>query len=134
MVTFRAINEADIPTIGTWILAQPDHAERFDSRWYTEALCSFVIEDEQGAVIFVRQDAEANDTLRLHTEFLPAFEGSQNKARIAIALAEAYPLVARDALRRGFKQIVFESGSMSLIEFMLRFGFRAELRHQLSVS
>jgi hypothetical protein len=132
MVTFRQITEDDVPLIGTWILAEPDHAGKMDSRFYTEcgenSHC-FAIDDEMGTVIFVRADTEANDTLRLHTEFLPA-----NKARVAIALAEAYPQVARDALSRGFKQVVFESVSMPLIKFMLRFGFRAELRHQLSVS
>jgi hypothetical protein len=132
VVTFRPVTEADIPTIGTWILAEPDHAEKMDSRFYTECGAnshSFAIDDEMGTVIFVRADTEANDVMRIHTEFLPGA-----KARVAIALAEAYPQVARDALSRGFKAIVFESVSMPLIKFMLKFGFRAELRHQLSVS
>lgn len=132
MVTFRSVTEQDIPTIGTWILAEKDHAEKMDSRFYTECgenAHSFAIDDEMGTVIFVRADTEADQTLRLHTEFLP-----DAKARVAIALAEAYPQVARDAISRGFKQIVFDSVSIPLIKFMLRFGFRAELRHQLSVS
>lgn len=130
MVKFRPITEADIPEIGTWILAEPDHAERMDASFYTQrrdGSVSFAIDDEQGTVMYVRQDAEPDFRLRLHTDFPP-----NSKQRVAQALAEAYPLVAEDAKLRGFKEIIFDSASVPLTRFMTRFGFKAELRHQLS--
>lgn len=85
----------------------------------------YTIEDEAGPVIFVRQEGAGQDT-RLHTQF------PQDAKRVAKALEEAYPLVAEDAKRRGFRSVRFESGSIALVRFMFQhFGFHADLIDEL---
>ena len=128
-IQFRPITPDDIPLIGTYILAEPSHKEKMDSRFYTELPAnsvSYAVDDDEGTVAFVRQDSLPGNTMRLHTDFVP-----DSKERIAAAISMAYPMIALDAYAKGFDRIVFESESVPLIAFMLRMGFRAQLIHEL---
>jgi hypothetical protein len=132
MVNFRATTQADKPVIGTWIASDPAHRDRMDSSFFADGegkASVYCIGDEQGPVMFVRQEVEGEST-RLHTQFPPDAPGIRK--RVAEALHEAYPVVAADAKSRGFKQVVFESESPALIRYMIgTFGFTAELRGRL---
>jgi hypothetical protein len=126
MIRFRKTVPEDLLKISDWI-AQDEGHKGIDPSFFTasgKGISCYAIEDEQGAVIFVRQEALGQLT-QLHTQF-PA-----DRKRVARALKEAYPLVANDARERGFKVVRFESCSLALIRFMLSFGFKAALIAEL---
>jgi hypothetical protein len=124
MITFRRTVPEDIVLISDWITQDEGHRD-LPANFFIECgpgVSSYTIEDEQGPVIFVRQERETEQITRLHTQFVP-----NDRIRVVTALNDAYPVVAADALARDFKQIRFESRSAALVKFMFRFGFRAEL-------
>lgn len=129
MIQFRPTVEGDTALVAEWIEADPDHAGRVAPEFFTkpsDLSTVYVIEDDKGPVIFVRQEVEGMNA-RLHTEFLPG-----GKLRIARALKQAFPAVSADAKSRGFKAVLFESKSISLIAFMIKqFGFVADCKVQL---
>ena len=125
-MNFRKTIPEDILTIAEWIQRDPPHREINPSFFCFEGpgVSCYAISDDQGPVIFVRQETEGSAT-RLHTQF-PWGIGARK--RIAKALSEAYPLVRDDARTRGFKAIRFETKSLALIRFMWKhFNFRADL-------
>ena len=127
MITFRPTTKDDAPLIGTWILADEDHRDKMDATFFTtpdDRSTVYAVEDEEGPVIFVRQEIDGMAT-RLHTQFPP-----DSRKRVAKALLQGYPAVAADAKQRGFKAVVFDSVSPALIRFMLRFGFVVQMRHE----
>lgn len=132
MIKFRATTSEDKPTIGTWIANDPWHRDKIDASFFADgegkASC-YCIEDDEGAAMFVRQEAEGEAT-RLHVQF--PVDSAETRQRVAAALQEAYPIVAQDAKIRGFKSVVFDSESSALIRYMVEhFGFVAELRASL---
>jgi GNAT superfamily N-acetyltransferase len=132
MVTFRSVEDADLEQIGEWIEADSDHKGKIVPRFFmpgeTSYAASFVIEDAHGACMYVRQETEGQG-IRLHVQFPPRVG-----KRIAVALLEAYPLVAQAAKSRGFRYAIFDSTSPALIRFMRRFGYREEYRHDFGVA
>jgi hypothetical protein len=124
MIEMRMTGPEDLKLIAEWMEKDPDHKggqwEFFTER--RKGVSTYVIEDEKGPVIFVRQEHETDETTRLHTQFPP-----DSHKRVANALREAYPIVAADAKQRGYSKIRFESGSIALVRFMFRFGFRADM-------
>lgn len=125
-IKFRRTETSDLPTIGKWIEQDPPHAH-IDPDFFVSSprgVSCYTIEDHEGPVIFVRQES-ADEITRLHTQFPP------DRKRVARAIQAAYPIVQRDAARRGFRRIAFTSQSVALIRFMLRFGFHAELEKDL---
>jgi hypothetical protein len=131
LVTFRRTEPSDTVTIAGWIARDPDH-RGVDPSFFVGsgtapgAFSCYTIEDDEGPVIFVRQESDGEDT-RLHTQFPPV-----SGKRVVRALSDAYPSVAEEARKRGFKRIRWESGSIALVRFMLsKFTLRAELYHDL---
>lgn len=128
MIHFRQTEPDDLVTIAGWIAQDKGH-RGMDASFFVAhgmGVSCYCIEDEAGPVIFVCQEAEGDST-RLHTQFPPDSE----RKRIAKALSEAYPIVAKDAKVRGFKRVLFRSRSLALIRFMLKFDFAAELAAEL---
>jgi hypothetical protein len=123
MVIFRKTEPEDILMLTVWIAADPPHRQIPTSFFteYREGVATYVIEDTKGPVIFVRQEVEGENT-RLHTQFPPT-----SRKRIVKALEEAYPLVAADAKRKGFKTVRFETHSVALARVMFAMGFKAEM-------
>lgn len=115
----------DIPQIEEWIKADPYHKD--DPDWTPESLLTgngeltFCLTDDSGPLCFVRLNAE-DDRLRLSTQFAPEEEVSK-KRLVTGLLSEGIPMIIEFGKRRGFKGIVFESTSDSLINFMSRQGF-----------
>ena len=123
MIKFRPNKPEDILKITDWI-AQDSYHRHIEPGFFTEVapgVSCYVVEDEEGPVMFVRQEAEPPYNMRLHVQFPPG------RRRVAAAIGAAYPLWASDAKERGFRQIHFELESSALIKLMLRFGYRAEM-------
>lgn len=115
MVKFRAVTESDRPQIEEWIESDASHrgqmtADKFLVQGSTHAL--YAIGDEQGTVMYVRQEAEGSKT-RMHVQFGP------DRRRIMSTLLEAFPMVSKDAKNRGFTGVVFYSHSPALVKFFV---------------
>lgn len=131
MIRFRRTEPLDTTTIAGWIARDPDH-RGVDPSFFVGsgtapgAFSCYTIEDDQGPLMFVRQESDGENT-RLHTQFPPV-----SGKRIVRGLLEAYPPVAEEARKRGFKKVRWESGSAALVKFMMnKFGLRAELYDEL---
>jgi hypothetical protein len=115
----------DLPQIEEWIKADPWHKE--DSRHTAEflltggGLLAFCLLDEKGPLCFVRLDAE-EDMVRLSTQFGPEQEVSKKRLVVGM-LSEGIPAIKNFARNKGYKGIVFESTSETLINFMNQQGF-----------
>jgi hypothetical protein len=122
MIRFRKTVEDDAAILATWIAQDPyhRHIEPLFFMERTPGVSCYVVEDQAGPVMFVRQETEG-ENIRLHVQF------PMGRRRVREAVREAYPLWANDAKARGFRQIRFELESSALIKLMLGFGYRAEL-------
>jgi hypothetical protein len=127
MISFRRTVPEDLLAIERAV--ELDKAHRgMDANFWTataKGISCYVVEDEQGPLIFVRQEALVETTV-LHLQFVNC-----SRKKIFSALREGYPLVAEDARQRGFKFVRFESQSPALIRTMMDLGFRAELVAEL---
>jgi len=91
--------------------------------WLTgNGILTFTLNDEEGVVCYVRLDDEA-PFVRLHTQFLS--EGKCSKRRLVIAMIDAFKVVIPHLVERGFKGIVAESISPTLIAWLQKQGFVA---------
>jgi len=115
----------DLPQIEEWIKADPWHKD--DPTWKAEGLLTgngvlcFCLSDDKGPLCFVRLDAEG-EMLRLATQFGPENEVSKSRL-VAGLLSMGIPAIIEFGKVKGYKGIVFESTSESLIAFMNRLGF-----------
>jgi hypothetical protein len=123
VIKFRRTVPEDLLTIERWIELDEGHRGMDANFWMATAkgISCYAIEDEQGPLIFVRQEASGEETV-LHVQF-----ANCARKKIFNALREGYPLVAEDARQRGFKRVRFDSESPALIRTMLEMGFRAQL-------
>lgn len=96
-----------------WISSEPAHQNNI-FEWY-QAGKTMVFEDDLGPV-FVARFAPV---IRIDMEFPPDID----KERIRAMLTSEFPGVARGAKEQGFKELVFNSVSKSLIAFCRAFGF-----------
>lgn len=120
-------NPQDLPQIAEWIQADPWHKD--DARHTPQflltgnGLMSFCLTDEQGPLCFVRLDDEG-EIMRLATQFGPESEVSK-KRLVAGLLGEGVPYIIAFGRENGYKGIVFESTSPTLIAFMGKLGFKS---------
>lgn len=123
MIKFTATIPDDIPQIERWIFYDTDHKDKMDGKWWLGGtILSCCAEDAGGPVMYLRIDKE-NDKVRMHIQFAPANEVS--KIRVAGAFLDGLPRMIQTMHGMGFRELIFESCSKSLIRFMERFGFRA---------
>jgi hypothetical protein len=120
-------NESDLPQIAEWIKADPWH--RDDPRHQPEflltgnGLMTFCLTDKEGPLCYVRLDAEG-EVMRLATQFAPESEVSKRRLVHGL-LSEGIPFIIAFGRESGYKGIVFESTSPSLIAFMGKMGFKS---------
>jgi hypothetical protein len=123
MAKFRAVKEADRSEIETWIEADPGHAGRMTADFFLipgKDHSLYAVGDEEGTVMYIRCNSEASK-MRAHIQFGP------DKKRIKEVFRSGWPVVMDDARQRGFKSIVFDSCSPTLVKWMLmEFHFSAE--------
>lgn len=121
MIRFDEIIPDDLPQIGEWIEAEPDHKGKMTPLWWMQGtVLSCCAEDDRGPVMYLRIDREG-DWARLHIQFGPQHQVS--KLRVAGAFIEGIPRMADTMANYGFKALVFASTSDSLIGFMRKMGF-----------
>ena len=123
MIKFRETKPEDMLMILDWIAQDKPH-QSIPGAFFTErgpGVSTFAVDDDKGTVMFVRAETQG-ECMRMHIQFPP-----DRRRRVARALEEGYPRVANDAKMRGFKKIQFDSNSIALIRFLLRFRFRVEL-------
>jgi hypothetical protein len=122
---FETSTEQDIEQLTRWIENDPYHKDCLDPRWWLTgngSLLSFRFDDSEGAVCYVRLDSDGH-FCGLHTQFAPEQEVS--KSRLVRSMLEAIPVIAEYAKQHGLEGIMFESTSITLIEFMKKiFGFQ----------
>jgi hypothetical protein len=120
---YRKIEPEDRLLIEDWISQDSDHAGRCTADFWLPQetnvdkpfVQSFVVTDDlDHPLMFVR----AENLLRLHIQFGP------NKRVNAKALMDFIPTIERDAKKRRYKQIIWESISKPLIMFARQFGYR----------
>jgi hypothetical protein len=129
MITFRRSVPEDRERIERWIELDERHNGMPADFWLQTiegAVSCYMVEDENGPIIAVRQEVTTEETTTLHLQF-----ANCGRKKIVRALAEGYPLVAEDARQRGFKRIFFRSLSPALVRTMMGMGFRAELIAEL---
>jgi len=125
MADLSPTTRKDIPKIEEWIAVDPFHKDedQHSAEWLLtgNGILSFCVADDQGPLCYVRLDAEG-DMLRLATQFGP--ESQVSKKRLVTGLLSAgIPAIIEFGKNKGYKGIVFESISESLIAFMERQGF-----------
>jgi hypothetical protein len=122
-----ATTEVDLPQISEWIQADPYHKD--DPRNQAEflmtglGLLTFCLTDDKGPLCYVRLDAEG-DLMRLATQFGPEEEVSKRRLVVGL-LNEGIPAIIAFGKENGYKGIIFESVSPSLIAFMDKAGFKS---------
>jgi hypothetical protein len=137
---FTATTSDDLPIIANWSALDPWHQNKnIPPEWWltgNSPLLAGRIDDVLGTVLFFRFDSESDGTqARVHLQF--AARDIVNKERLVSVLSRGFPVVAREMKSRGFKSIVFESISPSLINFFGQLGFKpsdTENDYQLSIS
>lgn len=119
-------SEDDIERLSRWIKYDPYHKDCLDPNWWLTGagLLSFCFHDDEGPVAYVRLDAKNEDGfIRLHTQFAPRDEVS--KVRLVEAMLRFIPILQYMCRKQGGNGIIFQSVSLSLIEFMKnKFGFQ----------
>lgn len=119
--------ESDLPQITEWIQADPWH--RDDPRHTAEflltgnGLMTFCLTDDKGPLCYVRLDDEGS-VMRLATQFGPESEVAKRRLVHGL-LSEGIPFIIAFGRENGYKGIIFESTSPSLIAFMDKLGFKS---------
>jgi hypothetical protein len=125
MAHIAPTTQDDFSRIQEWISKDPWH--RDDPYWVPEGLLtgngalSFCVSDTEGPLCYVRLDAE-DEMLRLATQFGPEEEVSR-KRLVAGLLSAGIPAIIEFGKSKGYRGIVFETVSPSLIAFMEKQGF-----------
>lgn len=124
MVNFTPTTLDDQPQIAEWLLL--DSSKSFEAAspgWWltgTDCVVAFCLSDASGPTMYVRMDRES-PFARMHTVFAP--ESQVEKKRLVLSLLEGFPQLVAVMGTGGFKGIVFESTSESLVKFMSHLGF-----------
>lgn len=127
MLNISLTTRQDLPTIESWLKADPWHSG--ETRNSPAALLSgsgallcFQVQDDKGTVFFIRLDKEG-DLVRVAAQFGP--EEVVSKRRVILGLAKAFlPAAKKFAQDRGYKGLVFESVNPKLIAFMDKLNFK----------
>ena len=127
-ITIVPSTEKDIATLRYWmdVDIDPTHHCADPFWWITGSegsLLCFCTQDSEGPLCYVRLDPKDSDGLiRLHTQFAPRDQVS--KLRLVGAMLKCFPMVQLFCRQQSGSGIIFQSTSMSLIDFMKRkFGF-----------
>jgi hypothetical protein len=127
MLKLQPIIDTDLERIRDWVQADPFHKD--DPKNQAEflltgnGLLTFCLVDDVGPLCYVKLDAEG-DLVRLATQFGPESEVSKRRLIVGM-LKMGIPAVINFAKSKGYKGIVFESISPTLISFMSKQGFKA---------
>jgi hypothetical protein len=115
----------DLDQIQEWITLDPFHRDdpnfKAEEMLTPKGLLSFCLSDEKGPLVFVRLN-EDGEMVRMVMQFAP--ESEVSKRRLVVGLIDmGIPAMKKFAKDRGYKGLIFESVSPSLIAFGKRIGF-----------
>lgn len=121
--------------IREWINADPDHRGRVTAEnWFSGEATCLLVEDREGPLFFLRLcnelraggiPPEPRRRWRIDMQFSPV-----SPLRIARALATGSAWLVERARHLGYDELVYDSSTPRLVQFMERNGFhRAEGEH-----
>ena len=125
-IEFRDTNEVDLPLLSKWITMDscPQHNGVDPSFWLPEtddadvkSKCITVMCD--GAPVFF---IKLENVMRAYIQFAP--EAERDKLATSLGLKKAFLTVAGGAKKIGYREMIFESRSSSLVDFFKRFSFK----------
>ena len=131
----RESSVTDLPKLQKWVDADLQHknvlppefwipSENTDERKGTKCLA---IENDKGVMFFLRLE----NVMRVYVQFPP--DGEYNPEEMKEALESSFRFIAPGAKKIGYKEMIFNSVSKSLIRFFRKFGF-TELKDEYGVS
>ena len=123
-MNIRPVTDDDREMIAGWIANEPAHKASRPDYYFEPGTKSVIYEDTEGPIFVVRYSS----ALRVDIDF-----ANVEKERIRQALKNEFPAVAEQARSQGFKHIVFDSVSKTLVAFCRLMGFRAMPDYQRSL-
>ena len=128
MLKLLATEKSDLSQLKEWVAVDPWHKEnetwkKTEGMLTGNGILAFNVSDDKGPVVYIRLDKE-DDLARIATQFAP--ESEVSKRRLVVGLARiGIPAMIEFAKQNGYKGLIFESISPTLIGFGDRFGFRS---------
>jgi hypothetical protein len=124
----RETNEHDKNHLQRWTFADPVHRDLISPDFWQPPLDDagskisgvkcVAVEDEKGVVFHLRFE----NVMRVYAQFPP--EDEVDPERLRKALKESFVFIASGAKKIGYKEMIFDSVSQSLISFFKLFGFK----------
>lgn len=128
MINHREANEEDRKQLTEWIAAGPDSHKVVTEFWINQrdengvlkapGVKTVAIEDESGKIFHLRIE----NVMRVYVQFPP--DGEIDPERMKSALVGSFKTIAGNAIRLGYKEMVFDSVSKPLIRFFRKLGFK----------
>lgn len=124
-IEFRDTNEVDLPLLSRWIKEDscPQHNDVDPTFWLPEtddttvkSKCLTVMCDGE-PVFYIKLE----NVMRAYIQFAP--DAERDKLATSLGLKKAFMTVAAGAKSIGYREMIFESKSQSLIDLFKRFGF-----------
>jgi len=117
----RPLNDNDKLLLEKSIAADPDHAGKSGVEFWLpqERANCFAVEDDKGVLFYIR----AENCLRLHLQAVPAND-KEDRARLARGIDD-FASHIKEAAKKTYRQIIFESVYPPLIRFLHARGYRA---------
>ncbi len=112
----RPVTDSDREMIAGWIAREPAHKESTPDFYFQDNTKSVIYEDNSGPIFIVRYSS----ALRIDMDFADV-----EKERIRQALKNEFPSVATEAKNQGFREVVFNSLSKTLVAFCRLMDFRS---------
>jgi hypothetical protein len=112
----RPVEDSDREMIAGWIAREPSHSASSPNFYFEPRTTSLVYEDDRGPVCIARYSS----ALRVDMDFADV-----EKERIRQALKNEFPAIANQAKDQGFREVIFDSVSKTLVGFCRLMGFRS---------
>jgi hypothetical protein len=110
MITERALKPSDIPVLEKEIASDEVHASWMNPSFFLEPqTLSVALDDEQGTTMFLRMES----VMRFSIQFCDV-----DKERIRQVVIKQFPSLVQRARNSGYKQIIFDSRSLGLVQFI----------------
>lgn len=132
----REVTEKDKEQLEKWVAADPDHSGLLTADFWIPPRDAegnkipgtkcMSVEDENGVAFYLRLD----NVMRVYVQFPP--DAERDSERIKKALEGSFLTIAGNAHKLGYKEMIFNSVSKSLIRFFRKFGFN-ELKDTFQV-
>ena len=128
MLKYRHTVAEDLPQLDAWVKADPAHQHLTGSHFALQpdekGVQCIEVEDDKGTVFYLK----FTNALLVETQFPPSlgmnFAELRQRVRISKALKEAFGYFAASSKQLGYRAMLFNSVSASLITFFEKLGFK----------